>query len=77
MANKSNELKEIKVKNGVVIAKRLNVRESGSSKANIIKVIDEGEKLQVYIGSKTKWYEVITSDGTHGYCMKEFVEVEK
>lgn len=73
----ASEKSEIKVRNGKVIAKRLNIRSSGSMKADVLKIVNEGEKLQVYMGSRTKWYEVITSDGTHGYCMKEFVEVEK
>lgn len=73
MATKS----EIKVKNGTVIPKLLNIREASSKKSEVLKVVKEGEKLQVYMGSKTKWYEVITADGTHGYCMKEFVRLEK
>lgn len=66
----------IKVSNGIVNCNKLNVRKAASTNAEIISVISKGDKVQLYPDTKGKFFEVITADGKHGYCVKEFITVK-
>lgn len=50
----------------IVLTDGLNFREEPSSKANVIRGLDEGEKLSL-IEEKSGWYYVEDEDGTKGW----------
>ena len=58
---------------GVVNASSLNIRESASSKSDVIKVIKEGTKLEIK-GTSGSWYKV-SVDGKTGYAAKKYITV--
>ena len=57
----------------VVNASSLNVRESASSKSDVVKVVKEGTKLEIE-GTSGNWYKVSVG-GKTGYVSKKYVTV--
>lgn len=59
---------------GMVICSRLNVREQPNKNAPVIMTINQGTKLEIDLEKSTEdFYNVVTSIGIEGYCMKQFV----
>ena len=58
---------------GVVNASSLNIRESASSKSDVIKVVKEGTKVEIK-GTSGSWYKVSVG-GKTGYAAKKYLTV--
>ena len=62
---------------GVVSCKKLNVRESPSMKANIICVINEGDRITVApiynVDIPDEWAHIKLSNGVCGYVVADFL----
>jgi peptidoglycan hydrolase-like protein with peptidoglycan-binding domain len=58
---------------GVVNASSLNIRESASSKSDVIKVVKEGTKIEIK-GTSGSWYKVSVG-GKTGYASKKYITV--
>ena len=58
---------------GVVNASSLNIRESASSKSDVIKVVKEGTRIEIK-GTSGSWYKV-SVDGKTGYAAKKYLTV--
>ena len=58
---------------GVVNASSLNIRESASSKSDVIKVVKEGARIEIK-GTSGSWYKV-SVDGKTGYAAKKYLTV--
>ena len=63
---------------GVVIdCLRLNIRSAPKANAHVICTVPADERLTVYTNRSTEnWYSVTTSDGTSGFCMKQYLNFE-
>lgn len=67
---------EVVAKGVVSNCSRLNVREKGSMKSNVLKVIDAGTEVDILeIPSKGQFYKIKIED-IIGYCVKDFIEVK-
>lgn len=56
---------------------KLNVRKSPTPLADVLCVINENSKVEIYeAASTTEFYKVCTASGVEGYCMKKFITVE-
>lgn len=75
--NKDETVSEEVVAKGVVSnCSRLNVREKGSMKSTVLKVIDAGTEVDILeIPSKGQFYKIKIED-IIGYCVKDFIEVK-
>lgn len=56
----------------------LNVRSRASDKGNnVLKTIDKGTKVVIDAAyNNSKFYKVTLADGSTGYCMKDFINIE-
>ena len=72
------EVEEPKALIGVVTGcTRLNVRKKPNVKADVVKVIDAKDEVQIFENESNKeWYWVVTKDETTGFCMKKFITVK-
>ena len=63
---------------GVVVdCLRLNIRSAPNADAHVICTIPANEQLTVRTnGSTENWYSITTADGTSGFCMKQYVDIE-
>lgn len=75
--NKDETASEEVVAKGIVSnCSRLNVREKGSMKSTVLKVIDSGTEVDILeIPSKGQFYKIKIED-IIGYCVKDFIEVK-
>lgn len=57
---------------------KLNIRKKPNIKSDILTVIDTKAVVEIYPDNSPKgWYKVIVSKGIEGYCMKEFIKLDK
>lgn len=63
---------------GVVIGcLRLNIRSAPNADAHVICTVPVNERLTIHLNRMTEyWHSVTTSDGTRGFCMKQYVDIE-
>ena len=73
----SPKKEEPKVINGTVTCDRLNVRSKPDIKSDVVKVILKGDTVRVDSDTDKEWLKVVLKDKTKGYCMKEFIKIEK
>lgn len=68
---------EVNTARGKVIdCKKLRVRRLPNPKADVICLLDEGDSVMINLDkSTTTFYEITTSAGVEGYCMKQYVAV--
>lgn len=67
---------EVVVKGIVSNCSRLNVREKGSMKSTVLKVIDAGTEVDILeIPSNGQFYKIKIED-VIGYCVKDFIELK-
>ena len=52
-----------------------SLRSVASSEAEVLKVMKEGEEIEILDEEHLDFYAVCTADGFLGYCMKKFVIV--
>lgn len=71
------EENEKEIAKGIVSnCSRLNVREEGSMKSTVLKVIDSGTEVDILeIPSKGQFYKVKIDD-IIGFCVKDFIELK-
>ena len=56
---------------------KLNIRKEPSKDADILCEVKVDSELQVDLSKSTDdWYNVCTSAGIEGFCMKEYVNIE-
>lgn len=72
-------IEEIKTYTGVVYnCEKLNIRKSASKDSDVVAVVDAGSELLIdSVKSTYNFYKVCTASGIEGYCMSEFVKVDK
>lgn len=75
--NEDETISEEVVAKGIVSnCSRLNVREKGSMKSTVLKVIDSGTEVDILeIPSKGQFYKVKIDD-IIGFCVKDFIELK-
>lgn len=75
--NKDETASEEVVAKGIVSnCSRLNVREKGSMKSTVLKVIDSGTEVDILeIPSKGQFYKIKIED-IIGFCVKDFIELK-
>ena len=57
--------------------KKLNVRKKAKADADIITVIEEGDKVSIALDESTAdFYKVTLKGGTYGFCKKEFIKTK-
>lgn len=58
---------------------RLNIRSGAGKEFNVIAVVEEGTALMIDypIDVNSEWFKIYTEAGIEGYCMKQFVTVDK
>ena len=62
---------------GVVTAVRLNIRSAPSTTAKVVAVVPIFTELLIDPEEIDEWYKVCTASGIEGFCMKEFIEIQK
>lgn len=78
MPTKKEKKEEPKTLKGTVNCGLLNVRKKPDITSEIVTVLKQNSEVKIAVeGSKDEWYKVADSDGTRGYCMKEFITLEK
>ena len=72
-------IEEVKTHTGVVHnCEKLNIRKSASKDSDVVAVVDAGSELLIDSAKSTyNFYKVCTASGIEGYCMSEFVKVDK
>lgn len=67
----------VTTKTGVVICKKLNVREKANMKSSVLCIINENEEVIIHHteNESEEFYRVSTSSGIEGYCMKKFISI--
>ena len=72
-------IEEVKTHTGVVYnCEKLNIRKSASKDSDVVAVVDAGSELLIDSKKSTyNFYKVCTASGIEGYCMSEFVKVDK
>lgn len=70
---------EVKTHAGVVYnCEKLNIRKSASKDSDVVTVVNAGSELLIDSAKSTyNFYKVCTASGIEGYCMAEFVKVDK
>lgn len=62
----------------VVGCDRLNVRKEPSASSEVVKVINRDEEVMLdEMESTDEFYRVCTQDGSEGYCMRKYIEVQE
>ena len=81
--NTNSEIEEPKTMFGIVKCKKLNVRKEPNVDSEVIEIIKEGTKIEIY-GEDDDFYivnnihngdELIKQLPDNAYCMKEFIEI--
>lgn len=55
---------------------KLNVRQLDSKESRIVDVIDANSKVLINVNKSTnEYYNVITSSGIEGYCLKQYIQI--
>ena len=70
------ELPEVK---GTVTAAKLNVRELPNKAADVVCVLNKDDVVTLVMNSPQTYedfYEVVTTDGKLGFCMKQFIKLD-
>ena len=64
---------------GVIVkCSHLNLRNAPNKDSDVIIIVDSGSKLSIDLSeSNDTWYKVIASDGTKGYCMRNYIEISR
>ena len=67
---------------GIVVGcSKLNIRKKpkiDKDGKNVVTVVDVKTKLNIDLSKSTDdWYNVVTLSGDCGYCMKQYVKIEK
>ena len=72
-------IESVKTHTGVVYnCEKLNIRKSASKDSDVVAVVDVGSELLIDTAKSTyNFYKVCTASGIEGYCMSEFVKVDK
>ena len=72
-------IESVKTHTGVVYnCEKLNIRKSASKDSDVVTVVDAGSELLIDSAKSTyNFYKVCTASGIEGYCMSEFVKVDK
>lgn len=71
--------KEVKKTYGTVAnCQKLNVRKRPIAGADVLGVIDEGDKLEIDMEKSTdEFYKIVTENKLSGYCMRKFIDLAK
>ena len=67
-----------KTKKGIIDAPGyagINLRSEPSTESEVLKVMKEGDEIEILDEEHLDFYTVCTADGLLGYCMKAFVIV--
>ena len=64
-------------KKGIVKCSKLNVRKEPTKCSDILKIISEGTEVEILKDAGDSWYKVRVGEIKNGYCMKEFIKVDK
>lgn len=61
----------------VVNCVKLNIRAASDPHAEIVKVVDKGTEVMIYLDESTgDFYKVCTESGIEGFCMKQFIKIQ-
>lgn len=71
----SSKFTDVNFENGIVSAKKLNIRSGPSTNFKILKTLEKNAKVHV-IAQVTDWYIVQTEDGTIGSVFAEYIQDE-
>lgn len=71
------EIKEIKT--GIVVGcDKLNVREKPKADADVVCIVEKNSEVMIDEYESTKdFYRVFTASGIEGFCMKQYISVQK
>ena len=63
---------------GVVIdCRKLNIRKEPSANADVVCEVPESSELLIDISKSTaEWFNVCTTAGVDGFCMRKYVSIE-
>lgn len=64
-------------KEGTVKCQNLNVRKAPSMGATILQIISKGTKVEILDDVNDLWYKIRVGEIESGYCMKEFINIDK
>lgn len=71
---------EVTLIDGVVVGGKLNVRKDPSKDSEILKVLNDGDKVVVTKANEqtddSDYYEVHLGEDTVGYCIKTFIKID-
>lgn len=71
------ESSQDEIKMGYVDCAQLNLREYADKDSNPpIAVLTKDEEVMIISEDDPDWYEVCTSRGQEGFCMKQYIRVE-
>lgn len=65
------------IKEGIVKCQNLNVRKAPSMSATILQIISIGTKVKILDDVNDLWYKICVNDIEKGYCVKEFIDIDK
>lgn len=65
------------IKEGIVKCQNLNVRKTPSMSATILQIISIGTKVKILDDVNDLWYKICVNDIEKGYCVKEFIDIDK
>lgn len=65
------------IKEGIVKCQNLNVRKAPSMSATILQIISIGTKVKILDDVNDLWYKIKVDKIEKGYCVKEFIDIDK
>lgn len=65
------------IKEGIVKCQKLNVRKAPSMSATILQIISIGTKVKILDDVNDLWYKIRVGEIEKGYCVKEFIDIDK
>lgn len=80
--NSSSAIEQIEVNNTingfVDNCYKLNIRKAPDTLSTVIAVVEANEKFEIDDTKSTDdWYYVSNNDGVSGYCLKQYIRIEK
>lgn len=72
-----DEIVQSIIKEGIVKCQNLNVRKAPSMSATILQIISIGTKVKILDDVNDLWYKICVNDIEKGYCVKEFIDIDK
>lgn len=55
---------------------KLNIRKKADVGSKSVGIIERDDEVSIIDDKDNTFYEVLTADSTHGYCMKKYIKIK-